>query len=158
MGILSIHKEKGWVTWIPATLVIGMMFGAGSFKAFQVTELSPMAVTSEKIPKPSVENSISDVNLITPQSLNVSDITLTKKGFLVIISQSENVDDVIAVSDLLSQGKTLNLRLDLIEAVRSEETLYSKLYLDDGNGVFDVAKDILARDDEGNSVKVRVSI
>lgn len=81
-------------------------------------------------------------------SILVAVVRLEKSGFVVVHEDATGTPGkILGVSKALPTGETKNLGpIPLSRMTRDQETLYVMLHLDDGDGIFDVAKDKPALD------------
>ncbi len=76
------------------------------------------------------------------RTVSVAFVRLEKTGFVAIYEDATGKPGkFLGTSDVLPAGDTKNLPITLSRATADGETLYAMLYLDDGDGAFDAAKD-----------------
>jgi hypothetical protein len=73
----------------------------------------------------------------------ISYVNLESSGFVVIQQDaSDKPGKILGVSQLLKAGESTKIiPVSLLRMSKDKERLYAVLYLDDGNGTFDFAKD-----------------
>ena len=82
------------------------------------------------------------------KTISVAVARLEKSGFVVIHEDaSDQPGKILGTSGTLKAGETKNLPpLALSRLTKDGETLYAMIHLDDGDGIFDAAKDRPALD------------
>lgn len=85
------------------------------------------------------------------ERIAVGFIVLENPGFVVIHEEREGKPGaILGVSNRIGSGETNNLPpVLLLHKARDSETLFAMLHRDDGDGVFDPAKDAPVRDTVG---------
>ena len=86
------------------------------------------------------------------RAVSIAVVQFEKPGFVVIHEDSaDKPGNILGTSGILPAGETKNLApITLSRTTKDGETLYAMLHFDDGNGVFDLAKDKPALDSVGN--------
>ncbi|MDO8574270.1 MAG: hypothetical protein Q7R86_01445 [bacterium] len=94
------------------------------------------------------QNAIYAAEQAPGENITVSVVHFETPGFVVIHEDTSGVPGgVLGASGLLPSGETKNTPpIALSRTTKDSETLYAMLHLDDGDGVFDAAKDNPARD------------
>lgn len=88
-------------------------------------------------------NSIYAAEQVPGRSVSISVVRFEKPGFVVIHDDvAGSPGKILGVSSLFKAGETKNpAPLTLSQTTIDGETIYAMLHLDDGDGIFDVAKD-----------------
>lgn len=88
------------------------------------------------------ENAIYATEQSPSQNVLVSVARLEKLGFAAIYEDSNGAPGkILGASGLLTAGETNSFRITLARSTADGETAYAMLYFDDGDKVFDPAKD-----------------
>lgn len=96
-------------------------------------------------------NAIYVAEQVPSRTFAVEVVRLEKPGFVVVHEDAAGAPGgILGASGALPSGETNNLApIPLSRLTRDGETLYAMLHLDDGDGVFDAAKDKPALDPLG---------
>ena len=129
--------------WIIVFLVLGIAIGIATaiFNSKDKSRSQPSTNTS---PLPTAENfEVTNKLNIEDQPaasvLTVKEIELIKPGYVVIYKSSDTDNTkggpIIANSDILPAGKTINLKLTIYDNtdVEAGETIFAGVVVDDGN-------------------------
>jgi glucose/arabinose dehydrogenase len=85
--------------------------------------------------------------------VNIKKVKLSQPGYVVIHQEEVGAaGEVLGSSDLLSEGETENLSVDLSREISQGEVIYAMLHSDDGDGEFNIENDVPVEDDEGNVI------
>ena len=96
-----------------------------------------------------------------PSSMvTVGFVLLAHSGFVVIHEDAGGEPGaIVGASALMKAGETGNGgRITLSRESKDGEALYAMLHQDDGDGMFDAAKDLPVRDQSGNSIAMQFEI
>lgn len=93
-------------------------------------------------------NAIYVADQLPGQSVSIADLRLASPGFVLIFDDNAGKPkNILGTSGSLPIGETKNIAPILLSRItRDGEVLYAMLYLDDGDGVFDPARDKPAHD------------
>ncbi len=93
-------------------------------------------------------NAIYVADQLPRQSVSIAVVRLASPGFVVIFDDNAGKpENILGTSGTLPIGDTKNITPILLSRITKDgEVLYAMLYLDDGDGVFDSAKDKPAHD------------
>ena len=96
-------------------------------------------------------NAIYVAEQVPSETVSVAVVRLQKPGFVAIHEDAAGAPGrILGTSGLLVAGETRNLApIALSRMTKDGETLYAMLHLDDGDGMFDPAKDKPALDSVG---------
>ncbi len=99
-------------------------------------------------------NAVNILDQAPGASVNVSLVTLTENGFVVIHTDNNGAPgQIVAASSLMQTGA---LRDVVVAATLEDGTYYhAMLHQDDGDGVFDPSKDSPMKDSLGNTIMMR---
>lgn len=87
-------------------------------------------------------NTIYVSDQIPGKKIVVSFAALEAKGFVVIYEEkSGSPGAIIGQSGLLSAGDNQNISIPILRSSQDSETLFAMLHQDDGDGIFNYAKD-----------------
>ena len=88
------------------------------------------------------KNAIYVAEQLPSQTVSIALVLLAKPGFVVVHEdRAGTAGQILGQSAALGAGETKNLSIALSRSTTDGETLYAMLHFDDGDGVFDVAKD-----------------
>ena len=103
--------------------------------------------------------------IYVPDQAPASTVTLgfvlfARPGFVVIHGDAgEKPGAILGASALMKAGETGSAGLiTLSRETKDGEELYAMLHQDDGDGMFDAAKDLPVRDQSGNSIMMQFGI
>lgn len=129
-------------------VIIAVVFAGIAFFRGSRDEASPSGDSSGLVIG---KNAIYVAELAPSRTLTVTMVRLERPGFVAVHEDAAGVPGrILGVSGRLPAGETDNLTpIPLSRLTRDGETLYAMLHLDDGDGVFDAAKDKPALDPVG---------
>lgn len=120
----------------------------------QSQESVPMMMLMEEGGGAAVDGNDLGISFQTPGVVALVDfVSLTEPGF-VVISRSENgqTGAVLGFSYLLFAGYNEQIEIPLSEPMKAGETFVATLYLDNGDGIFDINSDTPLYDLDGVSL------
>lgn len=84
-------------------------------------------------------------------SVHINQVIIEKNGYLSIHEDKNGgFGDIIGTSTLLPEGSSQNFDIILNKTMSNGQKFYAMLHADDGDGVFDPAKDLPLKDEQGN--------
>ncbi|MBI2068534.1 MAG: hypothetical protein HYT67_00270 [Candidatus Yanofskybacteria bacterium] len=129
---------------IKALLIIGIIVAAGVGAVFLFLGNNDGSGSADDSAGLVVrENAIYVAEQPPSNIVSVAIVRLGKPGFVVIHEDvNEAPGRILGVSDLIAPGETKDsLPITLSRSTLDGETIYAMLHFDDGDGVFDAAKD-----------------
>lgn len=139
-------------------VIILVVAGLFVFNSFLKKTTLPQDGTSPT--QTQVQNTLDVPDQAGGQEIFINSVSTKDGGFVVVYRDNNGTPgSVIGVSPLISAGTTMkNLRFTLNEAVKEGDIVYAALHKDNGDGVFDPATDVMAKDQSGNPLVRRVVI
>jgi len=106
-----------------------------------------------------LKSSITMVDQKPGRFVNVKSAVFGAKGFVTIHEdKADEPGAAIGSSSILPTGETRNLSVTLNRKSVAGEYLYAMLHSDDGDGIFNPAKDEMIKDEGGNPVMAKFLI
>lgn len=102
--------------------------------------------------------SISVPDQVSEDSVFIENVYVLDDSYVSIQRQGSAQSAMLGVSELLHEGEKSNFRINVSEKTITGETLTAVLYVDNGDGVFDVSSDVPATDIDGDIMLVKFKV
>lgn len=152
-------KNTYLIVGIIVVILVFIAFAVVRNKLPQIGRFTQTAPTSTPAATEDKETLI--VGSHTPAKTAVIDsVTLKKSGFVAIFeNKNDQPGEILGVSQLLTAGKHENVTIALSRKTVSGETLFAKLYSDNGDGNFELpGPDEAVKDDKGNEIAAQFQV
>lgn len=152
-------KNTYLIVGIIVVILVFIAFAVVRNKLPQIGQFTQTASTPAPVATEDKEGLV--VGNHTPAKTAVIDsATLKKSGFVAIFeNKNGKPGEVLGVSQLLTAGKHENITVALSRKTVSGESLFAKLYSDNGDGNFELpGPDAPVKDEAGNEIMVQFQV
>lgn len=171
----KIPNENKILTTSKSSLVLVLLAATGIIAAYGLmsnqlrSRLKPsknLTLSSPKVTlienydlKESETNSLEVTNFVAGETVTADYVFLQQSGFVVVHKETDGLPgSVIGTSRLLAEGESTPVLITLTRSVAVNDILFVRLYLDDGDNIFDLQSDRAALDDQGNEIFIRSAV
>ncbi len=139
-------------TTISSAIIVVIIAGAVFFSRTDGTIRKSSDLSSDTTGLVISDNAIYVADQIPSSTLTIAIARLARPGFIVIHEDNAGeTGKILGQSDWLTAGEIKNPKpIRLSRLTKDGETLYAMLHLDDGDGIFDVKKDMSVLDQSSN--------
>jgi len=152
-------KNTYLVVGIIVVILVFIAFAVVRNKLPQIGQLTQTVST----PTPTAinnEETLAVANHTPAKTAVIDSVTLKKSGFVAIFeNKNGQTGEILGVSQLLTAGTQENITISLSRKTQIGESLFAKLYSDNGDGNFELpGPDELVKDEQGKEITVQFQV